>query len=154
MRFSSPRLFICALAAFSQVGCVSMYGTPGERMTKNAQSSSYSLCLGLAQATLAPYQVREEWARELQRRGENCSQYSNAISATMQQNQQQMQLGLQLLSPPVQQAVPAGGGVGGGAAFLKREYTSGFNKICVYDRLGSEVAVTIGAAQICPLSLR
>lgn len=45
------------------------------------------------------------------------------------------------------------GGRAIGVGFLKREYTSGFNKICIYDRLGSEVAVTIGAVELCPLNL-
>lgn len=37
-------------------------------------------------------------------------------------------------------------------AFLKSSYVSGTNRICIYDRLGSQVVTTIGAAQICPLS--
>lgn len=36
--------------------------------------------------------------------------------------------------------------------FLKREYTSGFNRICVYDRLGSEFVVTIASTALCPLN--
>ncbi len=36
--------------------------------------------------------------------------------------------------------------------FLQRSYVSGFNKICIYNELGSERAVTIGSTQMCPLS--
>jgi hypothetical protein len=36
--------------------------------------------------------------------------------------------------------------------FLNRSYVSGFNRICIYDELGSERAVTIGSTQMCPLS--
>lgn len=45
---------------------------------------------------------------------------------------------------------PAATATSGG--FLKRQYESGFNRICVYDRLGSDVAITIGVTQLCPLS--
>lgn len=38
-------------------------------------------------------------------------------------------------------------------AFLKGETVSGMNKICFYDNMGSEVAITIGAAQLCPLTI-
>jgi hypothetical protein len=34
----------------------------------------------------------------------------------------------------------------------KREWTSGFNKNCVYDRLGSDAVQTIGMAELCPLT--
>lgn len=58
---------------------------------------------------------------------------------------------LRLLSVPASTygGVPAGGGTG----FLKHDYVSGLNRICVYDQVGSEVAVTVGAADVCPLTL-
>ena len=37
--------------------------------------------------------------------------------------------------------------------FLKGSYVSGMNKICIYDVLGSEVHITIKAAEICPLTI-
>jgi len=37
--------------------------------------------------------------------------------------------------------------------FLKHEYISGMNKICVYDMLGSDVAITIKSYQLCPLTI-
>ena len=40
-----------------------------------------------------------------------------------------------------------------GIAFLKYERVSGMNKICVYNQLGSEVAITIKNYQLCPLSI-
>lgn len=40
-----------------------------------------------------------------------------------------------------------------GTAFLKYERVSGMNKICVYDHLGSDVAITIKAYQLCPLTI-
>jgi len=40
-----------------------------------------------------------------------------------------------------------------GVAFLKYERISGMNKICVYDHLGSDVAITIKSYQLCPLTI-
>lgn len=37
--------------------------------------------------------------------------------------------------------------------FKTGEKVSGMNKICFYDCAGSEAAVTVGAAQLCPLSI-
>jgi hypothetical protein len=42
----------------------------------------------------------------------------------------------------------------GAACFKKREWSSGFNKNCVYDCLGSEAVQTIGMAEFCPMSIR
>lgn len=41
-----------------------------------------------------------------------------------------------------------------GTAFLQSQYVSGMNRICIYDHLGSQVAITVGAAEMCPLSIR
>lgn len=40
-----------------------------------------------------------------------------------------------------------------GTAFLKYEYISGMNNICVYDYLGSDIAITIRSIDLCPLSI-
>ena len=40
-----------------------------------------------------------------------------------------------------------------GIAFLKGEKVSGLNKICYYDYLGSEVAITIKAHELCPQTI-
>lgn len=34
------------------------------------------------------------------------------------------------------------------------EYSRGFNKVCQYDCLGSPAAITVGAAELCPLTIR
>lgn len=41
-----------------------------------------------------------------------------------------------------------------GTAFLQGERTSGMNKICYYEYLGSEVAITLRSYELCPLSIR
>ena len=50
-----------------------MYGTPQERAQKNSRLSDYTLCENMVIATLAPQQIREEWATELQKRQTNCN---------------------------------------------------------------------------------
>jgi Iap family predicted aminopeptidase len=36
--------------------------------------------------------------------------------------------------------------------FLKRQFVSGTNKVCVYDQLGSDVYVTLPSVELCPLT--
>ena len=38
--------------------------------------------------------------------------------------------------------------------FKKGEYISGFNKICIYNCLGSDAAITIASTQLCPLTIQ
>jgi hypothetical protein len=67
-----------------------------------------------------------------------------------------MQQGIQMMSPQPQPPglrAPLGGGVQSGTAFLKGSYVSGMNRICNYDRVGSAVAITVGAAELCPLTI-
>jgi len=42
----------------------------------------------------------------------------------------------------------------GMTCMLKREWTSGMNKNCVYDCLGSEAVQTQGSVSLCPLTMR
>tara|TARA_B100000989_G_C19378058_1_gene400336 strand:+ start:111 stop:551 length:441 start_codon:yes stop_codon:yes gene_type:complete len=39
-----------------------------------------------------------------------------------------------------------------GTAFFESEYTQGFNKICIYNRLGSVESLTISSTALCPLT--
>ncbi len=43
-------------------------------------------------------------------------------------------------------------GTAKGTAFLRNSYVSGMNRICLYDRMGSAYVITIGMAEMCPLS--
>lgn len=38
--------------------------------------------------------------------------------------------------------------------FKSGERRSGMNKICYYNCAGSEAAITVGSAQLCPLSIK
>ena len=40
-----------------------------------------------------------------------------------------------------------------GKAFYKSERISGLNKICYYDHMGSEVAITIKSHELCPMTI-
>ena len=40
-----------------------------------------------------------------------------------------------------------------GIAFFKYETVKGLNKVCFYDYLGSIVAITIPAIEVCPLQI-
>lgn len=35
---------------------------------------------------------------------------------------------------------------------LQSSYVSGLNRICVYDRMGSQNVITIGLAEMCPIN--
>ena len=41
-----------------------------------------------------------------------------------------------------------------GTAFFKYERVTGLTKICVYDYLGSDYAITIKSYQLCPLTIQ
>ncbi len=41
-----------------------------------------------------------------------------------------------------------------GTAFLKSQYVSGMSRICLYDHLGSTVAITIPSYSVCPLTIQ
>ena len=43
--------------------------------------------------------------------------------------------------------------VSAGTAFYKGETISGLNKICYYDHLGSTVAITKKAYEVCPVTI-
>jgi len=44
-------------------------------------------------------------------------------------------------------------GAGGGVCFKESEWTSGFNRNCVYNCTGSQAVQTIGSAELCPLTI-
>jgi len=131
-------------------GCVAMYGTPSERRQANAALPDYSLCENLAVATLVPQKIRTEWSMELQRRGIDCSRYASTINNAAQQRQRMLNLGVQMMQQP---ASSSGGARPGVTCFKQREWVSGFNKNCVYSCLGSEAVQTIGATELCPLTI-
>jgi len=41
-----------------------------------------------------------------------------------------------------------------GTAYFKYERVNGLNKICVYSSIRGDVAITIGATELCPLTIQ
>ena len=135
------------LIAFSLLGCAD-----DRYIYRN--TSTMQLCMSYL--TLPSINIHQSArAQELSRRGENCNQYLEA-AGLRQQKDAAFDNQMRAINAPTQpqNAQPSsGGGDARGIAFLKRERSQGFNKICFYDRLGSEVAITIGITDLCPLTL-
>ncbi len=109
---------------------------------------SYTLCKAATPREL--YSPNGNIINEVARRGINCR---NIYTYNSGQNFRLMEQGVKLMSPtPSINTSPSYGGKAVGTAFLKREQSSGFNKICFYDRMGSAFAITIGATELCPLT--
>ena len=78
--------------------------------------------------------------------------FSKRISAAEKQvNLNQMLLGLSMIQGATTPTTSLGS-TNQAVGFFQYDYVSGTNRLCYYDRLGSTVVKTIGAAQICPLS--
>ena len=60
--------------------------------------------------------------------------------------------GLQMIQGNQRSQLPNYGGIATGIAHIRGERTSGHNKICFYDRMGSAYAITIGATDLCPIT--
>ena len=135
-----------------------MYGTSNERSVSNSKASSFKLCKDLAIATLAPESIREEWAIELQRRNENCSQYSASINNAIQSQANLNRLSQSLLESSKPYTLGSSNSNSThnivGTAFLKNSYVSGMNRVCIYNNMGSTYTYTVKASRMCPASLK
>lgn len=140
-----------ALLCSSLVSCASMYGSPDNRLAENRAKSDYELCRQFVVGTLAPPEIRGEWAMELRRRGVSCGEYAAGLNAESNANQALISGGAQVLSGSNSGYAPSSGGV---TCFQKRQWVSGFNRNCVYDCLGSETVQTIASTSNCPLNIR
>lgn len=128
MQFRTLRLIPLALLA----GCAA---TPQQM----AQQSNWDVCrftMGGPHAQVAEY--------ERQRRSLDCTPLYPAIAAQAQAQNAAVANFLRATQPQQQ-------GTGGGG-FLVRSYISGFNRICVYNRMSSEYVTTIPSTTLCPLS--
>lgn len=79
--------------------------------------------------------------------------FASCVQTEFSRRQAMIQQGLGSLAQPQQPIQPVGGGAGHSGAFLRKEVVQGMNRICFYDHLGSAVAITIGAAELCPQML-
>ena len=104
-----------------------------------------------AQAETAAQRAREEYMATQARIA--AQREAQREAAEEQRRRAALGLAAQLLAGRPNPAPSYGGAAIGGPAFYKGEQTQGFNKICFYDRVGSPVAITIAATDLCPLSL-
>jgi hypothetical protein len=120
---------LCILALTFLAGCAA---TPEQAM----QQTDWNIC----RATMGGVNQRVA-DNERRRRGLDCTPLYPAIAARMQAENEAIANFQRSIQP---QPVTGGG-------FLARSYTSGFNRICIYNRLGNEYAVNVPATAICPL---
>lgn len=133
--------FAISAAALVLSGCVSV----SEKVAEAPTLSSYSLCEKLAVAVLADGRVREAWASELQRRGENCAQYSGTIQARQAADAQLMNITNQLQQP---RGVAPAATMGN----LAYQWVTGTVRYCVYDRGGQKFTLMQQNLAPCPTS--
>jgi hypothetical protein len=135
---------VCGLAS----GCA---GSPVHTSSLSpyqlSQIDNYTLCKGATPREA--YYPAPAVLSEVRRRGLNCASIYT-YSGTGQLDAAAAALGA--MSQRGQQPGVAPGGRAQGVAFLRSQRVSGMNKICVYDRMGSEYVITIGATDLCPLS--
>jgi outer membrane murein-binding lipoprotein Lpp len=139
-----------ALAAIAAAMLVTGCASVQEVKQANVHMSSYQLCMKLAANPLAMDNIRQGWRELIQERGDSCGPYAAEMEmANARANANISGLAASLSAPrpmaPSPQQVQ-------GRGFLKVQFVQGFNRICVYDDLGSAVHVTIPSTSICPLS--
>lgn len=137
------------MAVFAAPLVLSACASVQDRVAEAPSLSSYTLCEKLSVAVLADPRVREAWAQELSRRGDNCGQYAPTIQATQATDAQAMELARRLQQSR-QAAAPLPAMPNAQIAVLKSSYPSGANRICVYTRGGSDYVTTQTVTLPCP----
>ena len=116
----------------------------GNALVKYADTLAY----GVKQGEISDYQAKILFA-QYQSQWEN-----NARAAQQQQSQALMNLGNQISNMGTTGTSNTNNSYGSGQHCIKQgEYTQGMNKVCQYSCTGSGHAITVGAAQLCPLSV-
>jgi hypothetical protein len=137
MRFTS--IFVITLLG---VGCAS---TPQSYMN----TPEVKLCMDYL--TFPSYNIHQSSrAQAIQMRGIDCRPYAAAAGARIQANQNFENTLRGLSNQPQSQALPSQSR--GTSCNFTRSVVSGMNRICYYNCVGSGHAITIGAAEICPLT--
>lgn len=136
MKLSS--IFVVALLV---VGCAS---TPQSYMN----TPEVKLCMDYL--TFPSYNIHQSSrAQAIQMRGIDCRPYAAAAGARNQANQN-FENTLRGLSNQQSPSIPSQSR--GTSCNFTRSVVSGMNRICYYNCVGSGHAMTIGAAEICPLT--
>ena len=145
------RTFI-ALASVALTGCGTAFQSIPEKLGK---AQDWELCFSSIAGEYA-YE-RELAGKMVVSKGIDCAAHLPTVQAriaargsSFDRNMQLLMLGNQIANQ--RPALPAPAAVQP-TGFLKRQYLSGQNRVCIYNQMGSEYAVTIGATAICSLSL-
>ena len=138
------------LVAASVTGCGTMLESIPEKLSR---SQDWELCYS---AVAGEYAHERELAGGMVRsRRIDCNQHMPMVHARMQarsasdtRTMQLLMLGNQISTQGVAQprvpSQPSG--------HFIRQYVSGWNRMCVYNRVGSEYVMTIASSDMCPLS--
>lgn len=136
------RLISLFIFTFMVVGCAS---TPQSYMN----TPEIKLCMDYL--TLPSFNIHQSSrAQAIQMRGIDCRPYAGAARARNQANQN-FENSLRGMANQQQFQAPSSQSRGTSCHFT-RSVVSGMNQICYYNCVGSGHAMTIGAAQICPLT--
>ena len=138
MKNTLKSLMFCSVVTACGNGGIGLTGSPAWHMTASAEDKKKyytSECLGFGYKANTP-----EMAECIQRQS---NQSRSRASASMNSALSDINRASSAASTPNRS----------GTAFLESEYTQGFNKVCVYDRVGSVDTLVVSATSICPLTL-
>jgi len=142
-------VFILALP-FLLAGCA---GSPVHTSSLSPQQltrlDDYTLCKGATPREA--YYPAQSVLYEVQRRGLNCTTIYHYPGTAGTDALIRSLEGVVQGAQPVPRS-PTYGGRATGTAYLRSQSVSGHNRICIYDRMGSAYAITIGAAEMCPIT--
>ena len=119
-------------------------------------ASDYEICrLSILRPPLQSNEAIAEADRQIRARGLNCGSYAGTIL----QRQDEGLRELQQMSRQYNNQSSGGGsasssGLQAMTCYKAREWVSGTLKNCAYNCMGSEAVQTVGAAQICPISMQ
>ena len=135
-------LAVTVILSILTVGCASTAQT-------YMNTPEAKLCMDYL--TFPSYNIHQSSrAGAIQMRGIDCRSYAGAANARNQANQN-FENSLRGLAnqQPYQSAAPRATGM---SCNFTRSTVSGMNKICFYNCVGSGHAMTVGAAELCPLT--
>lgn len=175
MRVASRGIIILSIIFLSGCGLSQSY-----RVQQNRNISDLTLCQSLQNKDnymrFLPKSYKSDLESEASRRGVTCGSVlqaeDNRLAAEKIADQERGRANLQSIGRILDKTVDVLAGIGasqaqqqaqqgsnisrlgfGAVCQKKYEWTSGMNKNCSYDCLGSETVQTISAASICPISI-
>ena len=111
----------------------------------NRNVSTYEICMKMASQPFAGEARTSGWQQVIAERGESCAPYAAEMSIAAGRANATLQSLQQRLATPAPAVAPM-------TAYLRQHYVQGTSRICIYDRAGSPVHITIPATNLCPLT--